>query len=280
MAVQFNTNETYGYQILALFGVPTIIIETAKAHGVKMDMASPGNFTVKAADGSSLSKVPIKTQAISLAKAGSMGPASMETIRAQLISAISTASGVSFTAAQQQVIKPEAPAKSVPKVSASDILAKMTKNSDSQFVNTIKKTAPIPPDGNILPGGGEVPATLEKVAKKHFSAPCKLADATQVYQPVTGTSKTSVYYVVALLQGLKLAIRSGATSLSMRAEGSGLENYQASLNSLGFSVKGNYASVHFDCTPDMTEKTVGAVIGGLGMANLLQAADVKQVMGK
>ena len=278
MAVTFKTDENYGYSVLKLFQVPQDVIDNAKAHSLIMDMSGPGSFVVKANDGSSMTVVPIKAQAISLAKAGSMGPASLSSIKFQLIGAIHTALGMPYkeepvTAFPSKLTLGKAPTlQSVLKKTGAhpDILAAMTKKSQGMTNNDMHNTVPVQPK-ELSEAVKLAPTTLIG----------NLIDADQVYAPVHGTSQGAVYYVVARLKGLNVAIRSKSTSLSVRVEGVAQDKYKDALIELGFSVKSAYASVHFECVGnDLMTKTVGAIIGRLGMNNLIQGSDISQVLGK
>ena len=96
--------------------------------------------------------------------------------------------------------------------------------------------------------------------------PVLLADANQLYQPVTGTSGGSVYYVMALRPDLKVAARAKGGKLSVRFEGD-VTKYQPNFAQLGLGMASEkHASMHVEVTTlDMARRTIGAVIFGMGL---------------
>jgi hypothetical protein len=100
------------------------------------------------------------------------------------------------------------------------------------------------------------------------AATVKLSEATQMYQPVKGTSSHSRYFVVGISEGIKVAARLKGKSLSIRIEGSDLNNtsFVNAMNAVGISSgsKGVYASMHVDAPDPITAtKAVGSVLSAL-----------------
>lgn len=96
----------------------------------------------------------------------------------------------------------------------------------------------------------------------------KLIDASALYQPVQGTGHGSRYFVMAIGDDMKLAVRIKGTTLSVRIEGEYLKkmNSMLTLEALGISYgKGStYASMHVECGDILTaQKTVGSILGAL-----------------
>lgn len=110
---------------------------------------------------------------------------------------------------------------------------------------------------------------------------CGLADATQVYQKVHGTSKNSTYFVAALFEGAGLAVRRKHNKLSVRVEGAKLNEYSLALKSAGFSLKeGYYASCHYDSPDtDIAVKTIGAIMAKMGLHLVNQSGDLNKLVG-
>jgi hypothetical protein len=97
----------------------------------------------------------------------------------------------------------------------------------------------------------------------------KLRDATMMYQPVEGTSKSSRYYVVGANQDVRVAARYEGHTLSVRIEGPKIAHHWDSIKDVGLqthSEKG-YASIHLGVGNDMmvANKTLGAILMGLGL---------------
>lgn len=115
------------------------------------------------------------------------------------------------------------------------------------------------------------------------SAPLvQLRQATQMYQPVAGTSAGSRYYVVAANEDLRVAARFSGGTLSVRVEGKGWDKYKSQLSAAGFgkvSTSKQYASLHLDVGHDkvMASKTLGAVLLGLGIPMQTPLPDINKV---
>ena len=252
----------------ALFGVDKALIEKAKACQVSVTQSSIGFLTVVSAAGNH-GQVTVKGSAITLAKSGTLGPASKDVIRHQLeqlmVKAIN-ASKVEFSAKMSAtpvvvntVPQPGKPVAltSKEKQAFIDSLA-----NDEQLKQGLSMVY-VPP----LPSTGKVPASA-----------VKLSSANTLGQPVTGTSASSTYYLVARFSGCNVAIRRTKSKLSIRAEGSKLNDYKGSLQSLGINIKGDYASQHFEVSDELLlRKTVGALIGSMGLSSLLEAMDPSNI---
>jgi hypothetical protein len=130
---------------------------------------------------------------------------------------------------------------------------------------------------------GAVPIPAKPAAQDHQASgvfpegqmlteePVPLRDATQLYQPVRGTSEGSRYFLVASRADLKVAARYRANRLSLRIEGEEFKTYVENLKECGFTninLGGNkpYASMHLDIDdPVLAKKALGAVVTGLGV---------------
>lgn len=104
-----------------------------------------------------------------------------------------------------------------------------------------------------------------ELKQKLMGKPIKLADATEVYTPVTGTSGDSRYYVVGVGPSVRLAVRlNGSSGVSARVEGDALKDskFRARLQQAGFAVNDGYASIHTNAS-DLWQKSraVYAMIG-------------------
>jgi len=121
-----------------------------------------------------------------------------------------------------------------------------------------------------VPLKGSFEDTVIKVKKPPQYPPkleaCPLKDATQMYQPVRGTSGGSKYFVVALSDDVKVAARVQGNAVSVRAEGNLTPKIKAALGSVGMDDKVDYMSAHFTATPNASaKKVVGAVLIGCGL---------------
>lgn len=115
----------------------------------------------------------------------------------------------------------------------------------------------------VAPGWPEFPQS------KLFSEPVvMLRDASQMYQPVKGTSGGSRYFMVAAGDGIRVAARYSGNTLSIRIEGAKLAKYAAQISDAGIDVKtaAEYASVHLEVPSHLlATKTLGAVLLGLSL---------------
>lgn len=271
MALNIKTGDSYGFSLLPLFGVDPLLAKQAAQAGVLLDQSSPGNFTVTH-NGVTYGSIPVKGQAISLAKAGQLGPASKQAWKYQFEQALNKAIAVHHEHAGpidisntpplkfDLGIEPPLP-KSTPKIPSAPAEPTSPKESIVPGITSWKKSEN---DGAIM--------KMQPVA---------LQKATKCLQPVFGTSSGSIYYVIAMFTGANLAARIKGQRLSLRMEGAKLNMYAPQLNDLGFSVKDTYGSVHFDTNQlGLILKTVGAVIGRLGFTNLVDAIDPHIIIGK
>lgn len=245
MAIGIKQTEGAGYGLLPFFDVSPVLVATAKASGVLVEQLSPGSFSIKGPNGQFFGSVVVKGSAISLAKTNSLGPASKASLKFQFEQAINKALQAIGTNPPTPVLSADEP------------------SLVSVAPSALKYVPPVIP--NLSEG----------------KAPIPLHEATELYQPIIGTSAQSVYHVLAIFDGLNLAARIKPSKISFRVEGKKLKTYTSALNDLGFSIKDQYASAHFDVGDQaLALKTVGAVIGRLGFNNLKSAGDPITVMGK
>jgi hypothetical protein len=96
----------------------------------------------------------------------------------------------------------------------------------------------------------------------------KLSLATQMYQPVQGTSGSSRYFVVGISDEVKVAARIKGVSVSIRLEGPALgkQAFSTALKAVGISggKNGEYASMHIEAPDPITaQKAIGSVLSAL-----------------
>ena len=118
--------------------------------------------------------------------------------------------------------------------------------------------------------------------KTMFTAPLtKLRDATLLYQPVSGTSGGSRYFMVAANQDLRIGARLHGGTLSVRIEGPGWKKHVNGIKAVGFEKVDkdqDYASLHLNVGADamLANKTFGAILLGLGIDDRDAAAEPRQ----
>lgn len=138
---------------------------------------------------------------------------------------------------------------------------------DAAVKGTLDALPPIP-SAEPPPAAEAKPAWPEfDLSQLQTATPVKLRDATQMYQPVKGTSAGSRYFMVAANKDVRIAARCHGTSLSVRVEGPNLAKYTAQMATVGLSLKKDYASLHLEVGEDetMAGKTLGAILLGLGI---------------
>ena len=235
----------------ALFGVSPEVIQAAGAVGLHV-VASIGALSVVDQSGNKYGAVNVKGSALTLAKNGSMGPASKQVIQHQLEKAL--VAGVNALAANQAPL-PE------PLLDTSG----MTPGQKAAATKALKKIS--------LDDTVEVNVLVKMFnPSKGVTDEKSLSAASKLYEPVAGS--TSVYHVVAMYPGLNIAMRRTHSKVSLRCEGANLPSKKAVLANLGFDDHGDYASVHFNVSEDaLTKKTVGALIGLLGFGDAIAIGD-------
>lgn len=226
---------------LMVFGVNKHLIEEMEAFGASISYVLSGGggvFKISSTDESVGGSVPVTGQVMTLIKIGKLGPASKQAIQYQI------------EGYMNKVIVYEKSLKTV---------ESWTVGYDAGNDAFTAKWSPVQSVDTV---GG----SMSTVALK---------DATKVLEKVSGTSPGSVYVVVAILKGGAMAVRWKNGALSVRFEGNHLADYSEALSDLGFLVKKDYASVHYDVkSSSLVCKTVGAILGRIGLLNIVDTCDV------
>lgn len=131
--------------------------------------------------------------------------------------------------------------------------------------------APTKPKATAVPVDATGTVEIFPKDKMKSAALVPLATATALYQPVSGTSSGSRYYVVGCGTGIKVAARLKSKTLSVRVEGPDFAKLSPKLIEAGvfgpeFAGQYNdgYASMHVDISGKSdAQKVVGAVLGVL-----------------
>lgn len=295
MAISFKSDEGYGFGIAQLFGVSDHLIYKAKAIGVTVEQSSPGNFIVKH-DGIVHGSIPVKGSAISLAKSKTLGPASKEALKFQFESALTKAvnspdwnplivpKGSDFLHPTKETNKPGNKPEG-PKVADFLCPTKEIKKPGTKPDVVVPKSGismtMVKPDV-VFPKSWSMPMVKpDHVAKFPKDGAVPLCKATKVYEPVVGTTAGSVYYVLAMFDGLNLAARCGpGQKLSLRAEGVNLKEYLPALEDFNMDSKGSYCSGHYQVENlGLMLKSLGALIGRIGYSKSLSVADLETFVG-
>ncbi len=230
---------------LLVFGVNKYLIEEIETLGGLVSyvmVGGGGSFKVSSSDGCIGESVPVTGQVMTLIKIGKLGPASKQAIQYQI------------EGYMNKVIMYE-------------------KSKSGGYVAIEPKTV----DVSIPTDMWDSKTSVDTVGEAMIPSSGALKDAVKVLTHVSGTSAGSVYIVVAILKGAAIAVRWKNGTLSIRVEGSQLANYVDALKDLGFMVKKEYASVHYDVKDSgLVCKTVGAVLGRVGLMNIVDVCDVME----
>lgn len=130
---------------------------------------------------------------------------------------------------------------------------------------------------------GNLAADMQSLAKHADPAlKCKLIDATELLQPVSGTSASSTYYCVAIHHQLKVAVRiKNNQKIAIRVEGNNLGQFKTQMTGVGLDGSDDHYSMHVSCdSPTLARKTVGAVLYGLGLNFEKMSTDLTSIWGK
>lgn len=128
----------------------------------------------------------------------------------------------------------------------------------------------------------EVESDIKKTNPKSSKKKVKLIDASELYQPVFGSSQSSTYYVVALYEGLKFAARvkgGGQTrTISIRVEGKAYNQLKSISGLQKFKDNGHYGSIHLNVeTVYETKMVICGLIGGIDMEALTPIPDLTNI---
>lgn len=295
MAIELKSPQGYWDEVAMTFGVPSSLITKAKNAGVVLESTTPG--VVKVVKGAfTFSKITIKPSAITLAANGKLGPASKSAIRFAIEKGLTEAIE-SVTGDVVKAFKSVADAGIDPPEDISSFFGKPSESlteSVSQEDTLLPAISPSVKKGKavvvktlISPANPTSVATLGKEADMDpaiFSKPpVSLSLADTLYQPVYGTSSGSVYFVAAFFKGGALAVRlTHQGKFSIRLQGSGVMSYLDHLSSVGITKKESYLSCHYDiplgADDPLVLKTFGAVLGVLGLHNLISVADIQWLL--
>lgn len=256
MAVTFKSpDSSYGYSLLPNFDVDPLLISKAKKAGVSVMQNVPGVFVISGKGPSGpahvFGKVTMKAQVVSLAKSKQIGPSSLNMLKTQFEQALKA--GIKH-------VESEDPS--------------MAYSPSEEADNFVQAPVPAKPKIKVL-----VPADPDEVPSYSKDVTVPLELATKCGQPVKATSVGSVYHAFLIRKGLNMACRYKGGTLSIRAEGSDLQNLKEELKSLGFDYNKNYASVHLSADSiSLAKKALGACIGLVGPQGIQELPDLNLIL--
>lgn len=135
---------------------------------------------------------------------------------------------------------------------------------------------------NAIDGLDELPEVIEKTNPKSKKEKVKLIQAEELYQPVYGSSTSSVYYVVALYDGLKFAARvkggGGTRTVSIRVEGSSYAKLKHMSGLQKFKDNGAYGSIHVNVeTVYEAKMLICGLVGGIDLESFSPLPDLTNI---
>lgn len=153
----------------------------------------------------------------------------------------------------------------------SALVIKVVDDASSKSENPASEIPLSAPKKTVLTSKFETPSSSDGIVR--------LVQATQVGQPVRGSSGGSVYYAMALSDQVKLAVRVKKNgSVSIRAEGTPPANIVQRLHSVGMTKAGSeHWSIHFDAVDVPVSRCVGAFLMGLEIPFDSQITNFSQV---
>lgn len=265
--VQVNVNLN-GLNAIAKVGIAQPLFDWLKSAGVKVKLTATEFRLIL---GDTVQSVPVTLDQIHALNAGNLSVAAKSLLRNDLTAAITTLKGalpVTETLPGGGALHYDPASATVVALGVEDAPAAPTLAKDGALailppietaVEAIEKT--------VVPAGV---FGVFNVAMKDTAKPVNLAIASQLYQPVNGTSPGSRYWVVGANEDIRVAARYQGGELSMRIEGPNWSKYEANLAKVGFNkiskVKG-YASLHLAIGHDkmVAAKALGAILMGLGV---------------
>jgi hypothetical protein len=123
-------------------------------------------------------------------------------------------------------------------------------------------------------------------ASMKIDSPVKLVYATQLFQPVAGTSQGSRYFVVGIGEGVVVAARMKSGTLSVRVEGTQFSKLAQKIADAGVfgpafggSFEGGYASMHLEVDgKNEATRVIGAVLASLAPYIKHPTPDIQPIM--
>jgi hypothetical protein len=305
-----------GMSALDKLGVPEYVIADMAKCGISCKMTA-NEFILHTHDETAFASVPVSLDDLMLLSAGKLPQETKNALITDVMNAIEsvkmhwkskpkTASEKKFDdvyAAVKQAFKPVLKVKNdgefmtIPTGGGHVMVGLDLAKAESQSLAAAAKKLM---EGETMPGAlAKLPAQPKTVetpkpiaikwpefpeTQKKMAPTIQLRKATMMYQPVSGTSQGSRYYVVACNNDLRIAARWSGASLSVRIEGPGLAKFLPQIGSAGFSTSSGkaskeYASVHLDVGDNavMASKTLGAVLMGLGIAMETPLPDLAKI---
>jgi hypothetical protein len=265
--VAINVKVKNGISALMTAGVHQLAVDWLIAAGVDVKLtANEFKFTL----GPCMEAVPVTLDVLQKLNAGTLAPQAKLMLVGKLNGAIAAleeqAKEAGLTTIVDKLFVKEQ--QHVPKgaLGALPPLAKAD-NALEKLQEMAAKVEKTPLSAGQFPTGAVWPVFD---LKKMKTAPVtKLRDATMMYQPVEGTSKSSRYYVVGANQDVRVAARYEGHTLSVRIEGPQIAKHWDHIQAVGLKKGGDkdYASIHLGVGNDMmvANKTLGAILMGRGL---------------
>jgi hypothetical protein len=258
--------------ICMLFSLPPDIIKVIlTSHlGITLWHKPPKTYYFQTALGS-VSYFEILPSAISMAKNHHLGPASLACIRQEILTALKVLG-----------IPAKEPVSHSIKEQSHDFMLSFVEETLPQKLDTAPLGIKMPEanDVPVPPPAGFWTADQFSMEDTSMKSTVHLRDATELYQPVFGTSSESTYHVVALLDGLNIGVIAKGKCITFRAEGSNLKVFSGKLEGVGFEKKTENHMSFSLCFDDTNvfkaNAVIGTIIGAVGFDKLRKVGSLNK----
>ncbi len=298
MAISITSKDPQ--QVLDAFGIAKSLTKKMGHAGISVEL-KPGSIIFHSLIKDEHLKVPVVAGAVSMAIAGKLGAASKASVAYNMEKAIQQLlEPVLHEKTEQQPTAEEAAVQAITdyskgKAKVAEVEAAVQKveddieaeiameteafaqEADAEYHEQAAQMHPSEVEEGAIPPINVSPQTALKMI------PVNLDLAELMYQPVKATTGSSIYHVIALAEGLKIAVRHKGSTLSLRVAGD-LKKYKDRLSAAGFGL-GNlnkgYLSIHMEVEDDvLAAKTIGALIVGTQIPMLTKMPDLSVIKGK
>jgi len=302
VAIQVKSNLN-GVAALKKLGIDPAWCDSLMSMGITVKLTAKA-FSFMKADGSAGIDVPVTLGQLQMLNAGTLAVTEKWKLQKSVSDAIA-AFAPAITVTSPLMNMPQGGPVQLKETTSADLvkgiadkLGAHAKNygASEQTVAGLTKQVQVPPMKSAIDPGsdkgsvtvGHTPATKGWAnfpkAKLHTADPVKLRDATQMYQPVYGTSSGSRYFMVAANADMRVAARLDGGTLSVRIEGPNWSKHASSIAECGFTnvdKTKDYASLHLNVgsEPVVARKTLGAILTGLGVELDTPIPDLKVIYG-
>jgi hypothetical protein len=289
MATNFQFASLNGQGLLASIGIKSEVIADIIANGFDVKLTAK-ELTIVPADLSQIGVLPSMSYPIDLVTLNDIAKGTITLIKKAKLQVELTDAISKFMLGHLKAKQPVSDTVTTAVNEDGDTQVKLTKNVTMTFTGHAKSKlthkpvqAPGIHTGNAVVSTYDWPST--DLTKLKSQPVVKLREATHMYQPVTGSSPGSRYFMLAANEDVRIGCRLTDSTLSIRIEGPGWVKYAENIKNVGFDKvlpKHEYASVHLTVGHDivLASKTLGAILMGLGIPLETPLPNLAVIAGK